>query len=419
MPENIRSLAIKNLARLTEIEIEPAENGLIPVVGKNGAGKTSLLKAIVAGFGGEVPPLREGKKRGEVKIETDSLRIKLIVTPRGERMEVTVKDSAEKVSSPKTAMKALFGKRSFDLLDFLRAKPRQQIEALLRVIDVKVNDKKIKEICNGLATVNANANLLDKINSAYSQIMEERKYINRDLKQSQILLSTLLNVEFVAPVDIGKLYEKKSKVAERVSVLEKIAHNNEKIKMLQAQLNTASEEGQTLQASLELIPDFEASEIDREIEQAKEINIESEQYKTKEKEKVKLAKAKKKADNMTEILKNIVAYKNELMENTQFPIDGLDISQGQIFYNGLPLKDASGAEQAIVAIAIAAQEIPSDGIQALFVFDPPQLDSESWQKIETFAKEKSFQLWIAKVTDNPEPNPSQIILHEGALVDQS
>lgn len=417
MPENIRYLRVKNMARIVEVEIEPsASGGIVCIAGKNGAGKTSLLKAIVAGFGGEVPRLREGQDRGEVHLETDSLKIKLVITKKSERMKVVVKNSEEEgVASPKAVMKSLFGKRSFDLLDFLKAKPREQIEALLRVITIPASDGKIIKICKNLVRVSKDANIIDKINDAYEQVANERKFVNREVKQAKGVVGAYNELEHVDFVDLDRLYEQKVDAAKRIGLLEKIAANKEKIMELHEQLGRIALDQENIHKELGKYENFDASEIDQAIANAHKQNALAEKCNMQKNEAEKLEKLEEKASGFTSILRNIIAYKVELMENTQFPIPGLDIVQGQVYYNGLPLKAASGAEQVIVAVAIAACEIPRDGIQALFVFDPPQLDVESWGKLENFVNGKSFQLWIAKVVDNPAASKGKIILHEGKV----
>ena len=91
----------------------------------------------------------------------------------------------------------------------------------------------------------------------------------------------------------------------------------------------------------------------------------------------------------------------------------MDINAGRVFYQGHELSKASGAEQMLVATAIAAAEVPKDGLQALFILDPPQMDSDTWAKLDAFAASKKLQIWIAKVTEEKEK--SHIFLSEGKM----
>ena len=65
----------------------------------------------------------------------------------------------------------------------------------------------------------------------------------------------------------------------------------------------------------------------------------------------------------------------------------------------------------MATINFKPSEVPEDGIQALFILDPPQLDSETWEKLEEFAEARKIQIWIAKVEENKEK--AHIFLVEG------
>lgn len=119
------------------------------------------------------------------------------------------------------------------------------------------------------------------------------------------------------------------------------------------------------------------------------------------------------AAGITRALRSLKDYKHELMRTVPMPVDGLDIKAGKVYFGGHPLKDASGAQQLMVAVGIAAKEIDPDGLQCLFVADPPQMDAETWAELDKFAAESGLQIWVARVAD--EASGCEIFLTEGKL----
>lgn len=417
-PQSIRYLKIRNIARIAEIEIEPLPNGIIQIAGKNASGKTSLLKAIIAGLGGEVPEIRDGQERGEIEVETETLRVNLVVTEKSNRMTVTAKQSGEHLKSPKGLMRELFGKRTFDSSDFLLAKSKAQVEQLLQSITIPVDKSRVLEICELRVELDDVTESVALINSAYEQLANERRVVNRVAKRLQGLVDSYATISDVETVDLEELYQLKEKAVQKLHLLERMAIQRETVARIAKQLEEEKQALEVLENEAAELEAYKLAEIEQEIEAAKKQNSEAVKCAEKKSAIADLHKQTRESGALTSILAAITSYKNEVMQAVQMPVEGLDVRAGQVYYRGHPLKDASGAEQMRVALGIAAGEIPADGIQALFVLDPPQLDEASWQLLAEFAAKKGLQLWVAKVEDDPqaEDGGAKICLHEGRQI---
>lgn len=391
MSQYIRKLHIKNIARITEVQVEPSEQGLISVCGTNAAGKTSLLRSIYAGFGGKVPELRNGEKQGEVKIETDDLQITLYVSEAKDKLVVESRDEPGKqVRSPKKLLKSIFGKRAFDVFAFLNATSKAQIDILLGVVNIPADFDHIVTLCDNRIELSKTDTVIEWINNAYKQITEERRVVNRECKRLQGVIDTYKDIEDIESIDIEPLLRLKEEALNREKLKQELLTQEKEIERLEQLLSAAKAKAKDIKDTLDTLEPYELSEIEEQIKTAKYSNALAVKCKDKKIAIENLQEKSKESALLTDILKSILDYKVELMAQTDFPVSGLDIRSGQIFYNDHPLVSASGAEQLIVATAIAAAEIPKDGLQALFIFDPPQLDIESWKLLESFAeKEKS------------------------------
>ena len=438
----IRYLQVSNVSRIMNVVVEPSSN-LVTVAGANGAGKTTLIKSLLAACGGEVPAKRNGEEKATIYAETDEIKIKVEITSKGDTMTVTSKTTGKRINSPKTLLKKLMGKRACDTTLFLCSKAKDQVETLLNVISIPGTIEDVRDICKNVdIELDENETVVDWINGAYKQVYDERQIVNRETKKAQAVHDQYKDVVDAKSVDLEELYKIKDKATsknniklevERIKVefdrkQQEIVKKREEFEQQEKEKRVEFERQEkerqdelgivgTLilekETTLEELKPYNLEEIVTELAQSTEANRLAALYGEKQKAETVLWNKTKKSTDLTETLQRLEAYKNEQMQQTKMPVDGLDIRGGKIYYQEHPLSDASGAEQMLVATAIAAEEIPVNGLQALFILDPPQLDKQAWSKLEEFADEKEIQLWIAKVEDDPENSTAQIILREG------
>lgn len=112
-----------------------------------------------------------------------------------------------------------------------------------------------------------------------------------------------------------------------------------------------------------------------------------------------LDREQKQAGECTAKLEAIGRYKTQLMEQTNFPIRGLDFRAGKIVYNGVPIGQASAAEKLRVGMAIAMALNPR--LRIIRIEDGSLLDKQSWRVIEEMAQQGDYQVWIETVADEP------------------
>ena len=443
MSEKIKNITIKNVARIAEVNFQPPENGLIIIGGKNKAGKTTMMKSIFAGLGGKVPELKEGKIKGKVELELDNYNVTLYLNQKTNKIKLEEKTNlGVSLQSPKTMLKILLGKRCLDVPEFLTATPKHQVETLLKIVDIPGSKAEIEKITENTVDIqHCIEDVTVFVNEAYNQKLAEQRINNRKMKSlevevaegrenfdldiEEINIETLYKEKELAQVKPSlekelEIYQKRSiniqeivdKKGERIEELEKmIIENKGEIEEIIKEAIVLDKKKILLEEKIKALESCSIEKIDKQIEEAKENNqqlilVQDIKNKTDE-----LEDCTKTAGKIKDILNKIKEYKDEAMENTVFPVPGLDIRSGQIYYNNHPLKDSSGAEQMLVATAIASSEIPKDGLQALFILDPPQLDNSSWVFLEEYATKRNIQIWIAKVEEKKEK--AHIYLVEG------
>lgn len=96
----------------------------------------------------------------------------------------------------------------------------------------------------------------------------------------------------------------------------------------------------------------------------------------------------------------IVALDDErkaILSAKPMPVDGLGFSDGGVTFRGIPLEQASGAEQLRVSVGIAISMMPETGPRILLVRDGSLLDDDSLALLEEMAEERDVDVILERV----------------------
>ena len=155
-----------------------------------------------------------------------------------------------------------------------------------------------------------------------------------------------------------------------------------------------------MQSKVEALQDPDFTDIDARIAAADETNEIAghvEQHKT---HLADLEKAKQTSSELSSRLDAIKQHKGKLIVEAGLPVEGLGFEDGEVTYKGLPLSQASGADQIEISCAIAMAGHPEIGILTIDV-GWSELDSESKTVLVEWAKRTGTQIWSVKVSDEP------------------
>lgn len=107
----------------------------------------------------------------------------------------------------------------------------------------------------------------------------------------------------------------------------------------------------------------------------------------------------------------IDAEKKKKSAETKYPIEGLAIAEtGVITFGGLPLSQASQAEQMRISVAIAAAMNPK--LRVMLIRDGSLVDEEGLALLEGLAKEFDLQIWIERVG---KKDKCAVIIEDGKI----
>src|SRR5450759_2931486 len=136
-------LTAENTKRLKAVDITPAVHVQI-IGGRNAAGKSSVLDAIWLALGGGAAarettrPIRDGEDHASVRLDLGDLVVTRTWTGDKTALTVASQDGA-KYSSPQGVLDALVGRLSFDPLEFTKLGGREQVAALLDLVNLDVD----------------------------------------------------------------------------------------------------------------------------------------------------------------------------------------------------------------------------------------------------------------------------------------
>jgi len=423
----IIEFAAENFMKLKAVRIRPDGANMVVLSGKNGAGKSSILNAIMAVVDkaalkkqGITKLLREGQERGFVKIDLGDIIAKLTLTERGEYLTVENKEGMA-FKSPAGVMDRLRGMISFDPLAFAKMDAKKQKDILLGLVDVGID--------------------LDVHDKERARIFDERTNVGRKRDELKGKLADLPNL----PADLPENEVPLSSVSEERRQLEAVKAENDtrrkeysdlkeryqstkyqheaarleweqieaQIKELRGkqdvlfqkgqhlakEVQKIEESGKGLKAAVDALVDPDFSILDTRLEEIEQTNQAVREKNRREHIRQEANLANISYVRMTDELSTLDKKKTDALAAAKFPVEGLGFNAEGITFNGLPLDHASDGEKLTVSVAIGMALNPE--LRVLWFNHGEMLDSDNWAIIEKLAGSEEYQVWAERMSEDP------------------
>ena len=412
----IIKLEASNFKRLRAVEINPDGN-LVVIAGRNGQGKTSVLDAITAALGGvsakSLPrPIRDGEDKASIVLETEDLIVTRTFSGTTNKLTVKGKDGAT-FSKGQAKLDELLGRLSLDPLAFTQLSDKEQLATLIDLVELPFDPTKLE--------------------AERAKVFAERTDVNRRVKelQGQAAQYTIPADVPAEEVSVSALFTKyreaeqeharrlqldrdRDAAAEEVSQLEDRKDETLAIlRRLELSIEEAQQDHLQIQEAIEQMkltsaPDLEA--IQSQIDNAEKVNSNVRMAQGHRQIVERLATLQGDAEFLTAQLAAIEKRKAEGLAAATFPVDGLGFDADGVTYQSVPFKQASGAEQLRVSLAMAIALNP--GLKVIRIADGSLLDSTNLQLIEEMAVANDYQVWIEMVD---ETGDFGITIEDGAV----
>lgn len=388
-------LTAENVKRLKAVEITP--DGTVQVItGRNAQGKTSVLDAIWLALGGGAAargttrPIRDGEDKASVTLDLGDLIV--VRTWAADKTALTVKSAdGAKYPSPQAVLDSLVGRLSFDPLEFTRLSARDQVAALLDLVDLDVD--------------------LDALAAERALAYDQRTEVGRAGKALEGQLSGLGKAED-APLDevsasaliaeIRAAQEQDSAQAGDRFTRDRLADGVETTKSEIARLTARLAEQETAVKVIEKTiskhqPEVDVSALETRLDGVEETNRAVRRNAQRSDVTKRLHEAREAYQAKTDAIAHIDRTKADALAAAVFPVDGLGFDDDGVTYQDIPFSQASSAEQIRVSLAMAMALNPK--LRVIRILDGSLLDAENLALIADMAAAQDYQVWIERVAD--------------------
>lgn len=398
----INKLEIENVKRVKAVSLEPTQNGLTVIGGRNGQGKTSILDSIAWALGGNKykpsQPYREGS------VLPPNLQISL---SNGLEIKRDGKNSDLKVIDPsgqKAGQKLLDSfveEFALNLPKFMESSNADKARTLLQIIGVGDKlaefEKKEQELYNERLVIGRVADQKKKFAAEMTYFQEAPKElisVSELIQQQQSILAknaenerlrgqrdSLKQRQAHLDSEIARLIEEKAKVDQQLEIAEKDALDlrDESTEQLEYSISNTEEINRKVRANL----DKDKAEQDAQVE-------------------------KEKYDNLSAQIDRIRLDKNQLLEDADLPLPGLSVAEGELLYKGQRWDNMSGAEQLKVSTAIVRKLNPECGF--ILIDKLEQMDLDTLKEFGQWLEQEQLQAIATRVSTGDE---CSIIISDG------
>lgn len=447
----VTRLQASNILRLVAVDIKP-EGALVTIGGKNGAGKSSAMNSIAMALGGQAlcpsEPIRAGESEATIRVDFDT---DLVVTRKFSRDKVHAQNCATrdtnlpdpikcscdptwgetkstlivankagaKYPSPQALLDRLVGRLAFDPLAFKDDKDQARTLRQLVALDVSSFEKQRADAAASramlkrtLAIKQAQLGMMARHEGVPTQ---ETPITTEKLVEAERLRKMAEEAERAAHkasddyataerVVTGYHAELASLERQIETIKGKIAHHES---LLSAAMRACEATTITAQSARAVVPDV--------------MSISAEMAAT-EATNAKVRANKKLAEAMSEIMdiessvaeqQNAIdvadADKASALRAVQFPVDGLGLSDDGVTFKGLPLAQASSAEQLRVSAAIGFALNPT--LKVVLIKNGNLLDDDSLAALAKQAEDAKAQVWVEWVTK--DKSEVQVFIEDG------
>ena len=437
----IIGIKIDGLRKLTAVEIEFADKGLIQFRGKNKQGKTTILDSFEILLRGnkcvENDMITHGKMKAEIIGTVGDYEIKRVITAKSNRIEVKHKDDGV-VARPQEFLDTLINELTFNPRPFLNKTYEQKLQFMMDFlkIDFTAVDGKIKD-------AEEERLVIGRIIKRYGELKPVEKVERVVIGE---LISKRDNIIFYndketheyerlkdsATKDAEEFNEYQGKLKSNIEITkDRLAELDEKKKEIETELEEVlaaisdtknlldtsplPEPEKSLDVDVEE-PELKShADIDIEISFADERNIQAEAYEiysTKKKEK---AEEEAKYEDYTTKLDKLRNVKKMIFRNAKIPIVGLTIRESGVYYNSIHSENWAESEALKISCKLCIAMKPK--LQALFLDFGESFDSDSIEELKNWAEDNDIQFFLTTVCDSKGISEESVFyIEDGSVV---
>lgn len=405
----INSLELENVKRIKAVKIEPNENGLTVIGGRNNQGKTSVLDSIAWALGGD--RFRPSQPAREGSVIPPHLHITL---SNGLVVDRAGKNSDLKVTDPdgnkggQQLLNEFVEQLALNLPKFMESSNKEKANILLQIIGV--GDR--------LFELEKQETELYNHRHAIGQIADQKaKYAREmtcwpDAPKELVSASALIAQQQEILARNGENQKKRNRAAQ---IKQEWEHQNQAVQTLEFQLTEARKKLEQLTHDLEIanmdaqdLHDESTAELENNIREIENINARVRDNLNQEKAEEEAKAYREQYESMTARIEDVRRQKLDLLNHADLPLPGLSVEDGELTYQGKKWDNMSGSDQLRVSAAIVRKLNPNCGFVLLDKLE--QMDLDTMREFGAWLEQEGLQAIATRVSTGGE---CSIIIEDG------
>lgn len=422
MSVKINSLQLENVKRIKAVKLEPTENGLTLIGGKNNQGKTSVLDSIAYALGGA--DFKPSNTKREGSMVDPYLRVTL---SNGIIAERKGKSSALKVTDPsgnkagQTLLDSFISAFALDLPKFMNSTDKEKAKVLLQIIGVgdRLAEFDLEE--DRLANERLTIGRITKEKRGHAEQMVQWDGVPEEPVSATDLIQQQQEILARNGENQRKRDRLKEITFEKHRIFDEITRLESQLKDLQTRITerkaayekVAADEGIALTETAKLV-DESTAELQRNLEEIESINAKVRDNLEKAKAQMEADEYAKKYSELNEQIEKVRNQRMGLLDGVKMPLDGLSVDHGALIYNGQPWDNMSGSDQLKVATAIVRKLKPECGFVLMDKLE--QMDLDTLKDFGSWLEAEGLQAIATRVSTGDE---CTVYIEDGYSVDHN
>lgn len=415
MTVKINELELENVKRIKAVKVEPTQNGLTVIGGRNGQGKTSVLDAIAWALGGD--NFKPSRPQNDQSVIPPHLKIELnngiVVERKGKNSALKVTDTTGKKAG-QTLLDSFIEKLALNVPKFMASSDKEKANILLQIIGV---GPQLMELERQEKEAYQERLMSGRIADQKKKFAQEQIHYD-DVPDQLVSPQELINQQQAILTQNGENARKRENVANfeyLVKVLtDEVASLEKRLNEKQNELNKALTNLTIAKTDAMDLVDQSTEELENNLQEIEEINRKVRANLDKQKAEEDARQAELEWENKDAVLKKVRKDKLDLLKGANLPLEGLSIEDSALIYKGQKWDNMSSAEQLIVATSIVRKLNPECGM--VLVDKLEQMDTETLKEFGTWAEKEGLQIIGTRVSTGSE---CSIIIEDGYVKSQA
>lgn len=324
----INQFELENVKRIKAVKVEPIQNGLTVIGGKNGQGKTSVLDSIAWALGGEKYHPSQAQRDGSVIPPMLHIELSngLIVERKGKNSDLKITDPRGNKGGQQL-LNEFISQLALDLPKFINSTAKEKANILLKIIGV--GDK--------LAEYDHEESSLYNERHAIGQMADRKEKYAKELpcypeRPSELIsISELVQRQQAILAQNGlnqKLRDNKDQLLHEKQAAEKELYD------VKAKYERICKEYDIALKSTAELHDESTEQLEKDIAEIERINNEIRANLDREKAIEDAQNYRAEYSALTEKIDAVRKQRTELLNHADLPLDGLSVKDGELVYNG-------------------------------------------------------------------------------------